>query len=277
MYKGLGNSRRFARHETVHPWETAPEGVNSELNENSNQNPNQEQKTNKISKLKSWIKAHKPLAIGIFVAILALIAGAIVGIILLIQHNASNEEDLGVNGFVLPQASETMTVETSLSPELAYEVVVETFDPVLMDGILDGKMPDLAKMEDNYVNYVANVESERDKTMYYLYFTIKLSLLGGTERAGYLLSAFDAKGMKLDDKQRYMYLNAYMYYYMMSGDIDNENKYLSLLDEEFPNNEDYYDVDTGELITDKEALRQINYDFDRQTEEYNNENSEEAQ
>lgn len=247
MNEGLDNSRDVAWNETAHPWEETPKDINEKAKKPS---------------LKTWIKTHKPLAIGAAVAIIAVVVGAVIGIILLIQNmDSSNQEPLGPSVYV-PEAAETMTIENALSPELAYEVVAETLDPILMEGILEGSLPDLAKMEDNYSTYVATVESEDDKIMYYLYLTSKMSLLGGIDRAEHLLTTFDEKKITLNDKQRYMYLTAYLDYYIATNDENNKNKYLSMLNEEFPDDEGYYDADTNTIITDKETLRQINYEFD---------------
>ncbi|MBQ6486674.1 hypothetical protein IJI76_03085 [Candidatus Saccharibacteria bacterium] len=251
MNEGLDNSRDVAGNNAAHPWEAVPEGVSP---------------SKKGGKLKLT-----PKIITISSAIIIVVA---IGVFFLVRFFVSlGSNDGGVNGTVIPLAIDNdVTIESSTSPEQVYELITQTLDNVLADGILDGEIPDTAKMEDNFNVFLLKVSSDYDKTLYRLYFISKIALLGNTDRAAHLLQTFEEEKRELDKNQRYMYLTAYANYYAILEDETNKSKYINLLESEFPPEDIYYDIDTGEIITDSELIKKINFDFeDQRTTENNSE------
>lgn len=276
-YEGLDASRDVANEEKKHPWEVFPEDDSANSKDGGDKKrektPEQREKEKvrrekrkaRINTLKTWVKTHQLLTIGIALAVVAVIVGVVFGINALIKaiNQANTPEEYNANGVVVAPANESMSIESAPTPEYTFEVVSEILDPILVDGIFGGDEPDIAKLEDNYNAFIKTVNSDYEKVLYELYFIKKLSLLGGTGRAEYLLQMFEERHLELDKKQRYAYLEAYIGYYYMIGDTINRQKYLDIQDEEFPIDEGYYDIDTGELITDPETIKKINDDFEK--------------
>lgn len=241
--EGQESPRDVASENEKHPWEFFPEGETSAGN---GEKKREKKKNSKFGKFFGWVKTHLILSAGIIALIVALTVGGI----FLVNHlkkTGVSTGDGGVNGTLI-EAPEDMTLENLPSPEFAYVYMVKYFDPILEEGIMTSGQVDETKIEDNLAIYLKKVESESDKIFFRLYGYYKIASIGYGDRAEALLQVFDEENHELNRNQRYLYLLAYETTYFKTEDEEKHNEYMNLLDTEFPEDESYYDVDTGQVI-----------------------------
>ena len=234
--------RDVASENEKHPWEVFPEGETSAGN-----GEKKRENKNKLGKFFGWLKTHLILSVGILCAVAVLIVGGVFLIKHIRNSGGASTGDGGVNG-ALVEIPSGMTLDELPSPEFAYVYMVKYFDPILEEGIMTSGQVDETKIEDNLAIYLKKVESESDKIFFRLYGYYKIASIGYGDRAEALLQVFDEENHELNRNQRYLYLLAYETTYFKTEDEEKHNEYMNLLDTEFPEDESYYDVDTGQVV-----------------------------
>ena len=246
-----------------HPWEEKPEAVvptseserveHAKINDLEKKKARRQKRQARKAKFFGFVKEHKVLSALIGVAIIAAIAGVIVGVVMLINSQDKKPEDTGTNGVVeVEYFPEGMTVTTTETPERAYSFVINEFAEYVEKGFIHDGIADYGKLEDNYNSFVnSNNHSDYEKSIYELYYINKLILLGKIDEAKTKLDIYKEKEESLDHKQRYFYLIDWKLYYFGINDTENAAGVIERMEIEFPEEENYFDEEYN-LITDKE-------------------------
>ena len=282
--EGQNSPRDVASEETKHPWEVFPEDANAaktgakkrkELT--PEQQAKREKRKAKVEKIKTWAKANKVLAAGICVASVAVVVGVAIGATFLIKTlttKPEEEEQILAETAAYNGVLDDMTIVNAPTPEYAFAAVNKKVRPVLVEGIYGNGFINFTKFEDNYNVFEKTVSSESDKICYRLYMIYAMAAFydeNGTARAEVLMKKFDERKYDLNNTQRYFYLMAQIKIKTGKGETEELNNLLAQLDKEYPEDEGYYDVDTGQLITDPAELEKIKNKFENVEKEGENE------
>jgi hypothetical protein len=248
-----------------HPWEEKPEVVvptseseraeHAKINDLEKKKARRQKRQARKTKFFGFVKGHKVLSALIGVAIIAAIAGAIVGVVMLINSqnkNPGQSEQIGI--VEVEYFPEGMTVTTAETPERAYSFVINEFVEHVEKGFIHDGIVDYGKLEDNYNAFVnSGNHSDYEKSIYELYYVNKLILLGKIDEAKARLDMYKEKEESLDHKQRYFYLIDWKLYYYGIKDTENAARVTERIEIEFPEEENYFDEDYN-LITDKSGI-----------------------
>lgn len=259
--EGQDSPRDVAREEQKHPWELFPGDETS---------AEKGRKKRKENKKFNWVKTHKLLTAGIACAIVAVIAGGIVGIILLNKKGdeAKPIDESNKIGITYDEYLKLLSLDKS-SPANAFDYATGTLKPILTEGIYNSSIGvDYTKLEDNFAVFLKKIENEDEKICYRLATIYTMYRLGdmAAERAGILVEQFDEEGHELNRTQKYFYMMVQVEKATASGNIDEAMNILNQIDEEYPYDEGYVETDTGEEITDPEEKKRIDESFNQNTE-----------
>lgn len=268
--EGHDSPRDVASESKKHPWEIFP---SDEKPAEKDGQKRQKDNKKKPCKFILWVKSHKLLTVGLILVILVIIIGVVIGVIMLNKNNSSSgntdNKENSSNGIGIPyeQYIELLSLEKS-SPENAFDYAVEKLKPILTEGIYNSEVGvDYTKLEDNFEVFIKKVEKEDEKICYRLAMIYTMYRLGGrsAERAGNILELFDEEKHELTHTQRYFYLMVQVEKATASENIEEAKRILAQIDEEYPVDEGYVDIDSGEEITDKEELNKIKESFEEQS------------
>ena len=260
-YEGLDGSRDVANEEKKHPWEVFPEDDSASSKDGEKKKhkktPEQREKEKarrdkrkaRLDTFKAWVSKNKILAVGIALAIIALI----VGVVFLIRALTSPKEEpapelIEVESLRIP---ENFVVEETVTPDYAYTIIRMKLLEATKDTHLESGKRDIAKFEDVIDEYIRNnVKNETDKLAYELVKIILINNAGDSARADYLFETFDGQNYTLGQNTRYIYITAKIVYYATAGNIQEEAKWRDLLQKEYLNNQTYLDMDSYEATED---------------------------
>lgn len=233
-----------------HPWEEKPEVVvptseseraeHAKINDLEKKKARRQKRQARKAKFFGFVKWHKVLSALIGVAIIAAIAGAIVGVVLLCQPK---EKGVVVDWYNTGKYPDDMTIEKAPSPDYAFDFMHDTFmEEITKDIVPEGSgVVDTGKMEDLANEFIESLSSEYEKFFYRMYLPAVIGSFGDTERAKELMQLyypFD-KDTGLDEKQRFTYLMSMSVYWKILGNEEASKAFLDARYKEFPN--EYHD------------------------------------
>ncbi len=232
-----------------HPWEEKPEVVvptseserveHAKINDLEKKKARRQKRQARKAKFFGFVKGHKILSALIGVAIIAAIAGVIVGVVLLNQPKKVEEKpcedyDECNIGFDFPEGT---TIRSQRDPRQAYKVANSRFiKEIKTDIYLDGAI-DYGKLADKYNNLKKTLEDEYEKVCYDLFYAAELAVMGNTIYADEILKEYDAKAHKLEGNQYYFYIVARMTYYRLKGDTEEFEKYKEIFEKDYNDEE----------------------------------------
>lgn len=269
--EGQESPRDVASEDKRHPWEVLPNDETSTKNDGRKER-NENKEDNKFI---SWVKTHKLLSAGIVLAVVAVIVGGIVGFNILRKNGVfggntqTTEEDVKGIGIDYDEYLNLLSLEKS-SPENAFDYALGTLKPILVEGIYNSETGvDYTKLEDNFEVFIKKVEKPEEKICYRLAMIYTMYRLGdrAPQRADGLLELFDEEKNELNRTQKYFYLMVQVEHATAAGDIEKAKTILAQIDEEYPVDEGYVDIDTGEEITDPDELERIKQSFENNKKE----------
>ena len=276
-YEGLDGSQDVANKEKKHPWEVFPEDDSADSKDGGGKKrvktPEQREKEKarrekrkaKLNSLKAWVEKNKILAAGIVLAVIALIAGAVILIVNLTKPEADGEvkrDGAGQINLIIP---DNTPIEEIATADYSYTTVLYKLNEATKDAPRDedGNI-DAAKFEDLIDEYIKNeVNREADKPAFELGKIVLITMYANASRGDYLLGLFDEQNLELGRNTRYIYLMAKIVYYRTVENDTELNKYLEILNTEYPPENDYLDIDTYEKITDENEIKQIREDLEK--------------
>jgi hypothetical protein len=208
--------------------------------------------------------------------VIALVIGGVIGFKLLKKNGAFGgeqkpDENLSEDiGIPYDEYLALLSLDTPYA-ENAFDYALGILKPIVMEGVSNNISAgiDYTKMEDNFEVFLKKVEKPEDKISYRLAFIYTLYRSGtrAADRAGELLELFDEEKNELNKNQRFFYLMVQVEKATANGNAEEADKILAQIDAEYPVDEGYIDIDTGETIVDEETLKKIKEAF----EQYNKE------
>lgn len=270
--EGQESPRDVASENKRHPWEVFP-GDETSAEDKGRKERKENKEDNKFIK---WVKTHKLLFVGIVLATIAIIIGGILGFNALKKNGVfggqtSSEEDNSQGiGISYEEYLKLLSLDTPYA-ENAFDYAIGILKPILFEGVSTSSETgiDYTKMEDNFEIFLKKVEKPDDKICYRLamIYTMYRSGERAADRAKNLLELFDEENHELNKTQRFFYLMVQTEKAAAAGDSDEVARLITQIDEEYPPDEGYVDIDTGETITDPEKLKEIKEAFDKYSKE----------
>lgn len=281
--EGQNSPNQTSGTEGKRPWEVFPEAEISAIEKKKKQLDRHERKRlrrekykTKLINLKQLAKTHKIIftifaiiflsifLIGVFLGIIQPIGTHILGQTVSEQQTIDGSEEFEAEEDSEDNKPPEYTIKTAPTPEIAYESAMAILKPILAKGILDTEAVNFSKLEDNYNAFSKTIETEYEKICYYLAMIDSMFAFEsdfGSARAAYLLERFDEKKMNLDKTQYYFYLEVRISYANYKKDDAAVETYLAERNAKYPPEDSYIDSETGEIIKDKELLKEIKDGF----------------
>ena len=283
--EGQNNPKNISDAERKRPWEVfSEEEINTiklnqkRINSHKKKKLKKEKNKSRITNSILLIENHKFLVIGVTLGIIL-----VIGCIFIVSHLVGLQDQQNRKSYDSQEKEKTnfedpydkITIKTAASPEDAYGATVYKLKPILLDGIFDTGTTNFSKIEDNYEAVARTLESDYERTCYYLFMLetmFNFNEKTGGERAKFLLRQFNDKKLKLDETQYFFYLSVLISQAVYDKDESLQEKYQDERDKKYPIGSSYMDFDTGRLITDKEELKRIKEEILKSASEYEEDN-----
>ena len=270
--EGQNSPNQTSGTERKRPWEIFPEAEISAIEKKKKQLDRHEKKRLrrekyrvKIANFKQLIKKHKIISTVSFLLLIAILF--FIPIIStqvfngIFQQNSSESENATDELHANHENPFTkITIKTAARPNDAYYATILKLKPILFDGINQTGAINFSKFEDNYNAFAKTLESDYEKTCYYLAMLdlmFRFDDSFGNERALFLLNRFDERKISLDDTQMLFYLSAKASYAFNKEDKSEYFKYQTEIENKYPLGVSPIDYETGEIITNEEEIKKI--------------------
>ena len=261
--------------ERKRPWEIFPEAEISAIEQKKKQLDLHERRRLRrercranLANIRRITSEHKVMTSGILLTFVIIIAtvSAFLFKTTVVQNNPKKTEDLPASDGVISDWPFTdVAVKDLPTPKIAHSIVTVRIAPILHEGIYDTDTINVSKFEDNYEAFIKKVDSEYEKVCYRLAMIEAMFALDSdysSARAAFLLERFDEEKLNLNDTQYIFYLYSHISYAAYKKDEALRQKYLAEYSNKYAATDGYIDFDTGEVVTDKEKIKQMEEGFE---------------
>jgi hypothetical protein len=273
--EGQNSPSQTSGTERKRPWEIFPEAEISAIEKKKKQLDLHERKRLRREKyranfanIRRTTSEHKVMTSGILLIFIIVIATVSVFLFktTLVQNNSKKTEGLPASdGVISDWPFPDVAVKDLPTPKIAHSIVTVRIAPILHEGIYDTDTINVSKFEDNYEAFIKKVDSEYEKVCYRLAMIEAMFALDSdysSARAAFLLERFDEEKLNLNDMQYIFYLYSHISYATYKKDEALRQKYLAEYNNKYTATDGYIDFDTGEVVTDKEKIKQMEEGFE---------------